>query len=113
MVLSQLSYSPKVCSDLSIAITGEPVADYRPQASPTLLPGEFGLTRARRRIAWLAPSQARFRADLLLLFTTCAYEVGRRFRAAGASGAEGIRTPDLYSAIVALSQLSYSPGKEA
>ncbi len=26
-----------------------------------------------------------------------------------AGGAEGIRTPDLYSAIVALSQLSYSP----
>ena len=26
-----------------------------------------------------------------------------------AGGAEGTRTPDLYSAIVALSQLSYSP----
>jgi hypothetical protein len=28
------------------------------------------------------------------------------------SGAEGIRTPDLYSAIVALSQLSYSPVRQ-
>jgi hypothetical protein len=27
-------------------------------------------------------------------------------------GPEGIRTPDLYSAIVALSQLSYRPGTE-
>ena len=32
-------------------------------------------------------------------------------RVARLGGAEGIRTPDLYSAIVALSQLSYSPGK--
>ena len=31
-------------------------------------------------------------------------------RGSQASGAEGIRTPDFYSAIVALSQLSYSPG---
>ena len=30
VVLSQLSYSPEVCSDLSIAITGEPGADYTP-----------------------------------------------------------------------------------
>ena len=29
----------------------------------------------------------------------------------GVGGAEGTRTPDLYSAIVALSQLSYSPGR--
>lgn len=28
-------------------------------------------------------------------------------------GAEGSRTPDLYNAIVALSQLSYGPGKKA
>ena len=30
-----------------------------------------------------------------------------------AGGAEGNRTPDLYNAIVALSQLSYGPGKPA
>ena len=39
MVLSQLSYSPEVCSDLSNAITGEPGADYGPMGlSPALLP---------------------------------------------------------------------------
>ena len=31
----------------------------------------------------------------------------------GAHGAEGIRTPDLHTASVALSQLSYSPGTPA
>ena len=32
---------------------------------------------------------------------------------AGIGGATGIRTPDLYNAIVALSQLSYDPKKAA
>ena len=33
-------------------------------------------------------------------------------RSGETGGAEGIRTPDLYSAIVALSQLSYSPARQ-
>jgi hypothetical protein len=36
-------------------------------------------------------------------------ELGRRMMRAGLGGAEGIRTPDLRSAIAALSQLSYGP----
>ena len=36
-------------------------------------------------------------------------ELGRRMVMAGLGGAEGIRTPDLRSAIAALSQLSYGP----
>ena len=51
VVLSQLSYSPKMeISDHSIAITGEPVVSYGPMIirhSLTLLPGEFGLMRVQ------------------------------------------------------------------
>ncbi len=113
VVLSQLSYSPEVCSDLSIAITGEPGADYGPNGlSPALLPGEFGLVRARRPQcrAFTIPDSLSggpttpVRSIYLLGCQSVA-------RVARLGGAEGIRTPDLYSAIVALSQLSYSPGK--
>ena len=38
-------------------------------------------------------------------------ELGRRMAMEGLGGAEGIRTPDLRSAIAALSQLSYSPAR--
>ncbi len=105
---------PQVCSDLSIAITGEPVVDYGlkafADAAPRRVRSYAGPTP--QRLAFTLPGSLSGRPTTPV---RCMSVSGwkERFRAAGAGGAEGIRTPDLYSAIVALSQLSYSPGKEA
>src|SRR5437868_12830790 len=58
----------------------------------------------RAVIGTLRPTEQRRATSLLGQF--CA-------RVTGADGAEGNRTPDLCSAIAALSQLSYSPAPEA
>ena len=74
--------------------------------SPLRLPGEFGLARslsARRRAYTRAPVS-------LQGWPTTPVRCLCVFSFAG--GAEGIRTPDLVSAIDALSQLSYSPSHE-
>ena len=50
--------------------------------------------------------------SLLLLFTAFYFLIVMCFIYPPTDGPEEIRTPDLYSAIVALSQLSYRPGSE-
>ena len=115
VVLSQLSYSPKMeISDHSIAVTGEPVVGYGADLQMAVhrrsSQASLACCGPKGRVSGLALPPGRYWAGLLLLFVALSL-CGCCTRGAGLGGAEGIRTLDLYSAIVALSQLSYSPGK--
>ena len=65
---------------------------------------EFNLLRSSKaRFVWLSAGDQTLCEDGLLLPLMAGIHFG---------GAEGTRTPDLDSAIVALSQLSYSPAPD-
>src|SRR5690606_23857933 len=91
-----------------IAFDHSPLSKHRTDCTPVALAGSVGAALVRSR----PPSRASPEPPVGFEPTTARLRIEcstPELRWRGASGAEGSRTPDLCSAIAALSQLSYGP----